>query len=166
MIAYVIRRFLWTILLLLVVTLVTFLIFYVLPTAAPAALRGGANPSQPLTEAIRHQLGLDQPILEQYYHYVKNLVVHFSFGHSYINNQDVKKLIFARLKNAIFLVVGAAVIWFTAGCLIGIVSAVFRGRIWDRLLMGGALIAISATVYWLGVIGLFLFSDDNLMVEY
>src|SRR3954447_10459621 len=160
MIAYVIRRFLWTILLLLVVTLVTFLIFYVLPTADPAALRGGRNPSQHLIEAIRHQLGLDQPILEQYYHYVKNLVVHFSFGHSYINNQDVKELIFDRLKNTIFLVVGAAVIWFCVGCLIGIVSAVFRGRIWDRLLMGGALVAISAPVYWLGLVALYLFSDD------
>src|SRR3954468_5105067 len=160
MIAYVIRRFLWTIVLLLVVTLVTFLIFYVLPTADPAALRGGRNPSHTLIEAIRHQLGLDQPILEQYWNYVKDLVTHFSFGHSYINNQDVKELIFDRLKNTIFLVVGAAVIWFTAGCLIGIVSAVFRGRVWDRLLMGGALIAISAPVYWLGLAALHLFSDD------
>src|SRR3954468_24357858 len=117
MIAYVIRRFLWTILLLLVVTLVTFLIFYVLPTADPAALRGGRNPSQHLIEAIRHQLGLDQPILVQYWEYVKDLFFHFDFGKSFINQADVKDLIFDRLKNTIFLVVGAAIIWFFAGCL-------------------------------------------------
>jgi len=160
MAAYIVRRIIWTIVLLLVVTLVTFLIFYILPTADPAALRAGRNPSQHLIEAIRHQLGLDQPILTQYWNYVKDLVTHFSFGKSYINNQDVKELIFDRIQNTIFLVVGAAIIWFSVGVLIGIVSAVFRGRIWDRLLMGGALILISAPVYWLGLVALYLFSDD------
>src|SRR4051812_229794 len=154
MAAYIVRRILWTIVLLLVVTLVTFLIFYVLPTADPAALRAGKDPSKHLIDAIRHQLGLDKPILVQYYHYVERLVVHFDFGKSFINQAEVKDLIFDRIKNTIFLVVGAAIIWFTVGCLIGIISAVFRGRVWDRLLMGGALIAISAPVYWLGLVAL------------
>jgi peptide/nickel transport system permease protein len=160
MAAYIVRRIIWTIVLLLVVTLVTFLIFYILPTADPAALRAGKNPSQALIEGIRDQLGLDDPILTQYWNYVKALVLHFDFGQSFINQAEVKELIFDRIKNTIFLVVGAATIWFTVGCLIGIVSAVFRGRIWDRLLMGGALVAISAPVYWLGLVALYLFSDD------
>src|SRR3954464_2999786 len=99
MAAYIVRRILWTIVLLLVVTLVTFLIFYILPTADPAALRGGRHPSQHLIEAIRHQLHLHEPILKQYGRYISDLVTKFSFGHSYINNQDVKELIFDRLKN-------------------------------------------------------------------
>src|SRR3954447_19379942 len=160
MAAYVVRRIIWTIVLLLVVTLVTFLIFYILPTADPAALRAGRDPSKNLIEAIRHQLHLDEPILQQYARYVDRLVFHFDFGRSFLSNQPVKDLIFDRIKNTIFLVVGAAVIWFSAGVLIGIVSAVFRGRVWDRLLMGGALIAISAPVYWLGLVALYLFSDD------
>src|SRR4051794_15085058 len=160
MAAYIVRRLLWTVVLLLVITLVTFLIFYVLPTADPAALRAGKDPSHHLIEAIRHQLGLDQPILSQYWHYVKQLFFHFNFGTSYINQQPVKELIFDRIQNTIFLVIGAAVIWFTVGVMIGIVSAVFRGRIWDRLLMGGALVAISAPVYWLGLVVLYLFSND------
>src|SRR6478672_9427157 len=160
MAAYIVRRILWTIVLLFVVTLVTFLIFYILPTADPAALRAGKDPSRHLIDAIRHQLHLDEPVLQQYGRYVERLVFHFDFGISYINQADVKSLIFDRIKNTIFLVVGAAFIWFTVGCLIGIVSAVFRGRVWDRLLMGGALIAISAPVYWLGLVSLYLFSDD------
>jgi peptide/nickel transport system permease protein len=160
MAAYIARRIIWTIVLLLVVTLVTFLIFYILPTADPAALRAGRNPSQNLIEAIRHQLGLDQPVLTQYWNYLKDLVLHFDFGKSYVNNTEVKDLIFDRLPNTIFLVLGAAVIWFTVGVMIGIVSAVFRGRIWDRLLMGGALVLISAPVYWLGLVALYMFSDD------
>jgi peptide/nickel transport system permease protein len=160
MAAYIVRRLLWTVVLLLVISLVTFLIFYVLPTADPAALRAGRDPSQDLIAAIREQLGLDRPILTQYGDYITNLFLHFDFGTSFVNQAPVRELIFDRLPNTLFLVLGAAVVWFVVGVGIGIVSAVFRGRIWDRLLMGGALIAISAPVYWLGLLSLYLFSTD------
>jgi peptide/nickel transport system permease protein len=160
MAAYIFRRLLWTVLLLLVITAVTFLIFYVLPSGDPAKLRAGRAPSAETLAAIREQLGLDKPIYVQYWDYVKGLVLHFDFGNSYTNNQDVKSLIFDRLPNTVFLVVGAAIIWFTAGVTVGIVSAIFRGTFWDRALMGGALVAISAPVYWLGLVCLYLFSKD------
>jgi len=160
MAAYIVRRLLWTVVLLLVITAVTFLIFYVIPTADPAALRAGRDPSKALIEAIREQLGLDKPIYTQYYNYVKELVLHFDFGNSFVTNTSVKSLIFDRMPNTIFLVLGAAVIWFTAGVFIGIVSAVKRGTFWDRALMGLALVAISAPVYWFGLVSLYLFSDD------
>src|SRR5689334_12489496 len=152
MAAYIVRRLLWTVVLLLVITLVTFLIFFVLPTADPAALRAGKQPSAVQIEQIRHQLGLDLPVLQQYWNYIKDLVLHFDFGTSFVNDTDVKSLIFDRMPNTLFLVFGAAIIWFVVGVGIGIVSAVFRGRIWDRLLMGGALVAISAPVYWVGYV--------------
>jgi peptide/nickel transport system permease protein len=160
MASYIARRILWTILLLLVITAVTFLIFYVLPTADPAALRAGRDPSPDLIRAIKHQLGLDQSLPQQYWHYTDRLFFHFDFGQSFINNTSVKSLIFDRLPNTIFLVVGAAVVWFTAGVVIGTVSATRRGSFADRFLMGGALIAISAPVYWMGLVCLYLFADD------
>ena len=160
MAAYIVRRLLWTIVLLLVISLVTFLIFFVLPTADPAALRAGRDPSEVQIAAIREQLGLDRPLLEQYWDYITNLFLHFDFGRSFVNEAPVRELIFDRLPNTLFLVLGAAVVWFVVGVSIGIVSAVFRGRVWDRLLMGGALIAISAPVYWLGLLSLYLFSTD------
>jgi peptide/nickel transport system permease protein len=160
MASYIARRLLWTILLVLVISAVTFLIFYVLPTADPAAQRAGRDPSPDLIAAIRHQLGLDKSVPAQYWDYTKRLFLHFDFGHSFINNTSVKSLIFDRLPNTVFLVVGAAIIWFVSGVGIGIVSASRRGSFWDRLLMGGALVAISAPVYWLGLVSLYLFSND------
>jgi peptide/nickel transport system permease protein len=160
MAAYILRRLLWTVLLLLVITAVTFLIFYVMPTADPAALRAGRDPSAALIQAIREQLGLDDPLPVQYYNYVKDLVLHFDFGDSFVTNTPVKDLIFDRLPNTLFLVLGAAVIWFAVGVGVGIVSAIFRGSVWDRVLMGGALVAISAPVYWLGLVSLYLFAND------
>jgi peptide/nickel transport system permease protein len=160
MAAYIVRRLLWTVLLLLVITAVTFLIFYVLPSGDPAKLRAGRTPSPETIAAIRDQLGLDRSLPAQYLDYVKKLVFHFDFGNSYTNNQDVKTLIFDRLPNTIFLVLGAAVIWFVLGVTVGIISAVARGSFWDRILMGSALVAISAPVYWLGLVSLYLFSDD------
>jgi peptide/nickel transport system permease protein len=160
MAAYILRRLLWTVLLLLVITAVTFLIFYVLPSGDPAKLRAGRSPSPETIAAIRHSLGLDKSLPVQYWEYVKKLVLHFDFGNSYVNDQPVRTLVFDRLPNTVFLVLGAAVIWFTAGVTIGIVSAVARGSFWDRFLMGGALVAISAPVYWLGLVMLYLFSDD------
>jgi peptide/nickel transport system permease protein len=160
MAAYILRRLLWTVLLLLVITAVTFLIFNVLPSGDPAKLRAGRTPSPELIAAIRHSLGLDKSLPVQYFDYIKKLVLHFDFGQSYVNDQPVRALIFDRLPNTIFLVLGAAVIWFTGGVFIGIVSAVARGSFWDRFLMGGALVAISAPVYWLGLVALYLFADD------
>ena len=160
MAAYIFRRLIWTAVLLLVITGVTFLIFYVLPTADPAALRAGRQQSAELIEAIREQLGLDQPWYTQYWNYIEKLVTDFDFGRSYVNDVPVREAIFDRMPNTLFLVLGAAVIWFCIGVTIGIISAVFRGRIWDRLLMGGALVLISAPVYWLGLVALYLLSDD------
>jgi len=160
MAAYIVRRLLWTVVLLLVITAVTFLIFYVLPTADPAALRAGRNPSAALIKAIREQLGLDDPLPTQYWNYIKDLVLHFDFGNSFVNNVPVRQLIFDRLPNTLFLVFGAAIMWFITGVTIGIISATRRGTFGDRFFMTGALVAISAPVYWLGLVGLYLFAND------
>lgn len=160
MAAYIFRRLLWTGLLLLVITGITFLIFYVLPTSDPAALRAGRDPSPELIEAIRRQLGLDKSLPAQYWDYIRDLVLHFDFGNSFITNTPVRELIFDRLPNTLWLVGGAAVVWFCSGVLIGTISATRRGSFWDRAMMGMALLAISAPVYWLGLVTLYLFSDD------
>jgi peptide/nickel transport system permease protein len=158
--AYVVRRLAWVIVLLLLVSALTFLIFYVMPTADAAALRAGRQPSPELVESIRRDLGLDKPWYEQYAIYMKDLVTDGDFGRSYQNNAEVRALIFDRLPATISLTVGAVVVWLLAGLSVGIVSAVRRGRLVDRLAMGGALLAISAPVYWLGLVALYLFSND------
>jgi peptide/nickel transport system permease protein len=157
---FIIRRLLYMVVVLLFVTAITFLIFYILPTADPAALRAGRSPTPETLAAIRQQLGLDKPLYEQFFIYIKKLVLHFDFGNSFVNNANVRSLIFDRLPNTLFLISGAAVIWFCGGVLIGTISAVKRGTILDRAAMGTALVAISAPVYWLGLVSLYLFASD------
>jgi peptide/nickel transport system permease protein len=160
MISYIIRRLLWAVLLLLVVSFITFLMFVVLPSADPALLRAGRNPSPEVVAAIRENLGLDKPWYVQYGIYIRDLVLHFDFGYSYQNNVAVRETIFDRLPATISLAVGGAVVWLLVGIPIGIISAIKRGTIIDRLAMGGALLAISAPVYWVGLVSIYLFSED------
>jgi len=157
---YIIRRLLYMVVVLLFVTAITFLIFFVLPTADPAALRAGRSPTPETLAAIREQLGLDKPLPVQFWLYLKALVLHFDFGNSFVNNVDVRSLIFDRLPNTLFLIVGAAILWFIGGVTIGTISAVKRGTVLDRAAMGTALVAISAPVYWFGLVSLYLFASD------
>jgi peptide/nickel transport system permease protein len=157
---YIIRRLLWVIVLLVLVSLLTFLIFYVFPSADPALLRAGHSPNPELVASIRHSLGLDKPWYTQYFNYMKALVLHFDFGYSYQNNISVRTQIFDRLPATISLALGAAVIWLVIGISIGTISAIRRRSFFDRATMGTALVAISAPPYWLGLLALFLFASD------
>ena len=157
---YIIRRLLWVIVLLIVVSAVTFIIFYELPSADPAVLRAGRSPNPALIASIRHNLGLDKPLYVQYWRYMKGVVLHFNFGYSYQFSQPVRTMIFQRLPATISLTVGAVIVWLLIGLPIGILSAVRSRSVMDRTAMGGALLAISAPSYWLGLVALFLFAND------
>jgi peptide/nickel transport system permease protein len=160
MATYIIRRILWGIVLLFLVSLLTFLFFYVFPSADPAVLRAGRNATPANIAYIRHELGLDKPIYTQYFNYVKGIVLHFNFGYSYYTQASVLSLILNRLPATLSLTVGAVVLWVVVGIPIGILSAVKRGTAVDRASMGGALLFVSMPVFWLGLLVLFLFADD------
>ena len=160
MFAYIVRRLLWSVLLLFVISFLVFLIFYLLPSADPALLRAGRNPDPDLVKELNKQLGLDKPFYVQFWLYVKGLVLHFDFGHSYQNNIDVRHEIFDRLPATMSLAAGGAVVWLIVGLPIGILSAVKRGTFIERIAMGAALVGISAPVYWLGLVSVYLFSKD------
>src|SRR5215210_7651963 len=97
MLRFIIRRLLWVLVLLFVVSLLTFVIFYLFPTADPAQLRAGRQPNPALVEQIRHNLGLDKPWYEQYYRYMRDLVLHFDLGRSYHTNAEVRQQLFDRI---------------------------------------------------------------------
>ena len=96
----------------------------------------------------------------QYWLYMKNVILHFNFGYSYQFSQPVRTMILERLPATISLTVGAVIIWLMIGLPIGILSAVRSRSVMDRTAMGGALLAISAPSYWLGLVALFLFAND------
>jgi peptide/nickel transport system permease protein len=160
MVRYILRRIAWTVVLLALVSAVTFVIFYALPTADPASLRAGRQASPELVAQIRRNLGLDDPLYVQYWIYLKGVVGHFDFGFSYQSGEPVREAIVSRLPATISMTVGALVIWLLVSLPIGVVSAVRRGSLLDRVTMGGALLAISAPVYWLALVSLFLFARD------
>ena len=172
MAAYIVRRILWVIVLLFVITAITFIIFTVLPAADPAALRAGRQPSPELIAAIRQQFGLDDPKLVQFFRYVGQILPFISaqgdqdsflainFGYSFQSNTLVLPEIIDRLGPTIMLTSGAVLLWLLIGIPIGMISAVKTGSWLDRMTMGVALVAISAPVYFLGLVALFLFDRD------
>jgi peptide/nickel transport system permease protein len=157
---YIARRLLWAVAMLAIVSALTFLIFYSFPSADPAALRAGRQATPELIAQIRHALGLDRPVYAQFFLYMKNLALHFDLGYSYQNNVSVRSEIFTRLPATLSLTVGAVVVWLLIGIPIGVLSAIRPRSALDRVAMGAALVGISAPVYWLGLVALFLFASD------
>src|SRR4051812_16172586 len=165
MAAYIARRLIWVVFLLFVITLITFLIFSVLPSGDPAVARAGRQPTPELVATIRAQLGLDKSKPVQFINYIGDLLPFVGhngvyFGFSYQNNADVLPEILQRLPVTLFLTTGAVLLWLAIGIPIGVLSAVKTGSWMDRLAMTIALLFISAPVYFLGLVVLFLFDDE------
>jgi peptide/nickel transport system permease protein len=157
---YIVRRLLWGVVLLIVVSALLFVMFRILPTADPAKLRAGRIQNPKIIAEIRHDLGLDKSLFEQFWIYMKGIFLHFNLGYSYYSNAPVKELIFNRLPATLSLVLGGAVVWVVAGLGVGIISARRAGSKLDRASMGSALVLVSAPEYWLGLIALFFFASD------
>ncbi|HTR89223.1 MAG TPA: ABC transporter permease [Solirubrobacteraceae bacterium] len=157
---YILRRVLWGVLLLILVSALTFLLFRVLPTGDPARLRAGRNANPKVIAEIRASLGLNRPLLDQFWLYMKGLFLHFDLGYSFYSGASVRSLLFDRLPATLSLTIGAAVIWMAIGLPIGILSALRRRSRLDRASMGTALLLVSAPEYWLGLIVLYLFAAD------
>jgi peptide/nickel transport system permease protein len=157
---YIARRLIGALLLLIVISALTFLFFNVLPSTDPAALRAGRQPTPELLAQIRKDLGLDRPIIVQFGDYMWGVFAHFDFGRSYQQDQPVLQLITARLPTTIYLSLGAVIVWLSIGLTVGIIAAVKHRTIFDRLAIGLSLVAISAPVYWLGLASLYLFAPN------
>ena len=172
MLRYIIRRVLWSIAMLVICSAVVFAIFYIFPTADPAKLRAGRAASPEQIELIRESLGLDDPKYEQFLRYIggvftpykneeKGVDGPFDLGTSiFQNNKPVREIIFNRLPATVFLVTGAVVIWLAIAIPVGIISAVRRRSLLDRATMITTLAFISAPVFWLGLVALYLFAQD------
>jgi len=157
---YIIRRLLWGVALLIIVSALTFILFRILPTSDPAKLRAGRLQNPKIIAEIRHDLGLDKSLLTQFWLYMKGIFLHFDLGFSYYSNAPVKSLISSRLPATLSLVFGGALLWLSTGLAVGIISARKPGSRLDRASMGGALVLVSAPEYWLGLILLYAFAAD------
>ncbi len=160
MLRYIARRVLIGMALLFVVSALIFVLFYALPTGDPAALRAGRQASPEQIEDIRRTLGLDEPLYEQYWEYMKALVLNADLGFSFESDAPVRDLILDRLPATIFLTLGAVAVWLVVGLPTGVISAIRRRSALDRATMITTLALISAPVFWLGLVALYLFAED------
>ncbi|NUR84225.1 MAG: ABC transporter permease [Nonomuraea sp.] len=150
---FLVRRLLLGVLVLWLVTLGTFLLFFVAPSDPARTLAGRqATPEQ--VELVRHNLGLDRPILVQYLDYAGRLV-RGDLGQSYFSNESVGKLLAGDFPPTFSLVLGGAVIWFGLGVGAGVLSATKARSLVDRLLTLLALAGVSMPTFVVGLILLY-----------
>jgi peptide/nickel transport system permease protein len=162
MIRYIVRRGLWILFIIAVITGLAFVIFFVLPPGDPAVTFAGRNPSPATVAAIKRALGLDKPLYVQYGRYMRHLFLGDKYGwpglgFSFTTGTPIKQIVFPKILISLQLAAGAAVIWMIVGISIGIVSALKRRSLLDRAAMGFALFGVSAPVFWLGLMALFIF---------
>ena len=156
MLNYLIKRLLSTVPVLIGISLLLFFMLRMLP-GDPAQVLAGQMATPEEIENIRHQLGLDRPIYEQYVVYMSHLV-RFDLGRSARTQNPVTVEIWARLPNTILLAVVAITLACLFGIPAGIISAV-RPYSWtDYLVTMSALFGISMPVFWLGLMLVVVFA--------
>ncbi|MBK3568881.1 MULTISPECIES: ABC transporter permease [unclassified Streptomyces] len=178
MISYILRRTIAAVILLLVVSAVTFGIFFLLPRLAGqtadqlAQQYIGKSPSAADIAAVKHNLGLDQPLYLQYWHFIKGIVagatynlgpttVHCDapcFGYSFKDHVEVWPQLTSRLPVTISLAAGAAVLWLLSGVTVGVISALKPRSFFDRAFMGVALAGVSLPMFFTGNLAILLFT--------
>lgn len=156
MAAYVLRRLLGAVLILVGVAFITFVLLYVLP-ADPVRQIAGRSATPQVVESIRRELGLDQPFLVQFWRYLTGLV-QGDLGRSYLQKTDVAGLIMARLPATLWLMLGAILFELVIGLTLGVISALWRGRPVDNVLMTGSFVAVSAPQFVLALLLLYVFA--------
>jgi peptide/nickel transport system permease protein len=159
---YIVRRLMWVVVVVLIITAFTYIIFFVMPPTDPAVQFAGKNPTPEQIAEVRHQFGLDKPVWAQYGLFLKNVFTGDEYGwpglgFSFVTRSPVKDQLFDRIWVTISLAVGAALVWLCIGIPIGIISAIKRGSLLDRSSMLFALFFVSAPVFWLGLMALWLF---------
>lgn len=174
MLTYILRRLAAGLLLLAVVTMVTFAIFYVVPrwagrsTEQLATMYVGKAPTPEAIQATIERLGLDQPIAVQFGEFVRGIFFGAQyrfggetiecaapcFGYSFQTYQEVFPEILARLPVTASLALGAGIIWLVGGIAVGVISAVWKGSLFDRLAMAVALAGVSLPIFFTGLLAL------------
>tara|TARA_B100000941_G_scaffold133679_1_gene94554 strand:+ start:1007 stop:1927 length:921 start_codon:yes stop_codon:yes gene_type:complete len=153
---YVLRRLLQSALILLGISLVTFILLYLIP-ADPARQIAGRSATAKTVANIRAQLGLDDPVMIQYFRYLGGLV-QGDMGRSYLQRAEVSVLIAGRLPASLLLMVSAIVTELILGLTIGIIAALNRNKLADQTLMVFSFVSISAPQFVIGILLLYFFS--------
>jgi len=153
---YIARRLLYSVLVLVVISILTFLIFVKLPSEDPARRAAGRRTDPQQIANAREAFGLDKPLIVQYGRFAKGLIplpntflsedVYYSFS----NYLPVREEIWRRLPVSAILGTGAAILWLVVGVPLGIASGVRPRSLTARWTMIMAIVGVSLPVFWLG----------------
>ena len=147
---FVVRRVMQMLIVLFAVSVLTFLIFNVIPGGDPALRLAGRQPDPGQLERIRQDWGFDVPLYVQYVKTIGNVVSGDLV--SYTTQQNVWQELKGRIPRTFSLAIGAAIMWMVFATALGLYSAVKAGRFADRFLTIIALIGISMPVFWVGAL--------------
>ncbi|AIK43775.1 MULTISPECIES: ABC transporter permease [Brucella/Ochrobactrum group] len=156
MLAYIARRLIQTVMILIGISFVTFILLYLVP-ADPARQIAGRSATAQTVENIREQLGLNLPFYEQYLRYLKGLV-QGDLGRSYLQKTEVASLIWSRLPASLLLMAGAIFSELAIGLTMGVIAATRRGSRTDNALMIFSFVGVSAPQFVIGILMLYVFA--------
>ncbi len=155
---FLIRRIALGLIVILMVTILVFLLFFVGPGPQSVAHRLAGRQATPAQiEQVLKNLHLNQPLYDQYWRFLTQLTWHHNLGYSYYHGQPVTTVLKQAFPITLSLAVGASIIWLVLGVSTGVLSAVRRGSFWDRLCTILALIFYSMPVFVLGLLLLYVF---------
>lgn len=158
MFQYIVKRILWLFPILLGVSFIVFTIMYLSPGDPVTMVLGeGATPEQ--YEAMRVQMGLDRSFIEQFFHYIKNVVVEFDLGRSYVSGRVVMDEILVRLPNTIKLSVWSVLFASLIGIPLGVISASIPYSKVDNFVMFLSLVGVSMPTFWQALLLIILFTS-------
>jgi peptide/nickel transport system permease protein len=146
---FAVRRTLSGLVVLWVVTLGTFLLFFTRPAISVARSMAGKEPTAAQLRQITRQLGLNEPIPLQYWHFVARLV-HGNLGYSYVTGEPVTTILAQDLPRTASLVAGGVVLWLAGGISVGVLSATRARSLFDRVATVGVLAGLSLPTFVLG----------------
>lgn len=156
MVRYILHRLLQTLIVVIIVSFLTFLLMHLIPGDPVRAMLGEhATPDQ--IELIRQELGLDRPFVAQYAHWLINLF-QGNWGRSIIYRDNVAEMILTRLPITFHIGLIAIIISIIIGIPAGIISAIRRGSSLDSVITVMANLGVSIPIFWLGIVGIYLFS--------
>ncbi len=164
MLKYVGRRLIYTVIILILVSMSVYLIFSVLPMD-PAALSCGVHCKPYIVEANRHRLGLDIPLYQQYWNFIRGLFAGRSygegasaftcpapaFGYSFTRHACVTDLLKEAFPVTLSLAIGSLILWLLLGVSLGVLAARFKHRWPDRLATGFVLVGTSLPTFISGL---------------
>ena len=156
MFSYILRRLVSTIPVMLIVAVFVFLMLRVGP-ADPASIIAGDNANAEQVAQIRQQLGLDKPLLTQLFVWL-GAILTGDFGESFFFKKKVAELIIDRIEPTLALAVCTTIIAVAVAVPLGVIAAMRRGSLLDRLVMGFSVLGFSVPVFVIGYILIYLFA--------